>query len=160
MLEFLECIISDSLDIQHVWYFLILFIKCLIPGLGRSPGEGKCYPFQYSDLEESMGCIIHGVAESGRIEWLSLSLSSQAQLCQKLWNPVDCSPTGSSVPGILRAKILQWVVIFFSKWVSRPGIDSASFVSVVLQEDSLALEPQNGVFYNYFTPLIITLTNF
>ena len=90
MLEFLECIISDSLDIRHVWYFLILFIKCLIPGLGRSPGEGKCYPFQYSDLEDSMDCIIHGVAESDRIEWLSLSLSSQAQLCQKLWNPVDC----------------------------------------------------------------------
>ena len=26
-----------------------------IPGLGRSPGEGKSYPFQYSGLENSMG---------------------------------------------------------------------------------------------------------
>jgi len=26
----------------------------LIPGLGRSPGEGKGYPFQYSGLENSM----------------------------------------------------------------------------------------------------------
>ena len=26
----------------------------LIPGLGRSPGEGKCYPLQYSGLENSM----------------------------------------------------------------------------------------------------------
>jgi len=35
-----------------------------IPGLGRSPGEGKGYPVQYSDLENSMDCIVHGVAKS------------------------------------------------------------------------------------------------
>ena len=33
-----------------------------IPGLGRSPGEGKVYPLQYSGLENSMDCIVHGVA--------------------------------------------------------------------------------------------------
>ena len=36
----------------------------LIPGLGRSPGEEKSYPLQYSGLENSMDCIVHGVAES------------------------------------------------------------------------------------------------
>ena len=36
----------------------------LIPGLGRSPGEGKGYPLQYSDLENFMDCIVHGVAKS------------------------------------------------------------------------------------------------
>ena len=35
-----------------------------IPGLGRSPGEGKGYPHQYSGLENSMDCIVHGVAKS------------------------------------------------------------------------------------------------
>ena len=35
-----------------------------IPGLGRSPGEGKDYPLQYSGLENSMDCIAHGVAKS------------------------------------------------------------------------------------------------
>ena len=35
-----------------------------IPGLGRSPGEGKGYPLQYSGLENSMDCIVHGVAKS------------------------------------------------------------------------------------------------
>ena len=34
------------------------------PGLGRSPGEGNSYPLQYSDLENSMDCIVHGVAKS------------------------------------------------------------------------------------------------
>ena len=35
-----------------------------IPGLGRSPGEGKGYPLQYSGLENSMDCTVHGVAKS------------------------------------------------------------------------------------------------
>ena len=37
-----------------------------IPGLGRSPGEWKGYPLQYSGLENSMDCIVHGVAKSWR----------------------------------------------------------------------------------------------
>ena len=35
-----------------------------IPGLGRSPGEGKGYPLQCSGLENSMDCILHGVTMS------------------------------------------------------------------------------------------------
>ena len=47
----------------------------LIPGLGRSPGEGKGYPLQYCGLENSMDCIVHkGCNESDTIEWLLLSL--------------------------------------------------------------------------------------
>ena len=34
-----------------------------IPGLGRSPGEGKGYPLQYSGLENSMDYIVHGVTK-------------------------------------------------------------------------------------------------
>ena len=39
------------------------------PGLGRSPGEGKGYPLQYSGLENSMDRIVHGVPKS----WTLLS---------------------------------------------------------------------------------------
>ena len=35
-----------------------------IPGLGRSPGEEKGFPLQYSGLENSMNCIVHVVAKS------------------------------------------------------------------------------------------------
>ena len=35
-----------------------------IPGLGRSPGERKGYPLQCSGPENSMNCIVHGVAKS------------------------------------------------------------------------------------------------
>ena len=40
-----------------------------IPGLGRFPGEGKGYPLHYPGLENSMDCIVHGVAKS----WTQLS---------------------------------------------------------------------------------------
>ena len=36
----------------------------LIPGLGRSPGEGKGHPIQYSGLENSMDCIVNEVAKN------------------------------------------------------------------------------------------------
>ena len=40
-----------------------------IPGFGRSSGEGKGYPLQYCGLENSMECIVHGVAKG----WTRLS---------------------------------------------------------------------------------------
>ena len=35
-----------------------------IPGLGRSPGGEHGNPLQYSGLENSMECVVHGVAKS------------------------------------------------------------------------------------------------
>ena len=53
-----------------------------IPGLGRSPGEGNGYPLQNSGLENSMDCIVHGVAKS----WTRLSnFHLNLNLCSKGW---------------------------------------------------------------------------
>ena len=49
---------------------------CSIPGLGRSPGEGKGYPLQYSGLENSMDYSPWGHKELDTAEQLSLSLSN------------------------------------------------------------------------------------
>ena len=49
-----------------------------ISGLGWSPREGKGYPLQYSGLQNSMACIVNGVAKrrtADTTEWLSLSHS-------------------------------------------------------------------------------------
>ena len=69
----------------------------LIPGLGRSPGEGKGYPLWFSGLENSMDCI-----------------AKSFQSCPTLCDPIDGSPPGSPVPGILQARTLEWVAISFS----------------------------------------------
>ena len=45
-----------------------------IPGLGISPGEGKGYPLQYSGLENSMDCIVHGVAKNQTEQLLVTSI--------------------------------------------------------------------------------------
>ena len=59
-----------------------------IPGLGRSSGEGKGYPLQYSGLENSMVCVAHGVAESDATERLSShlqDLSSRLEVKPEPW---------------------------------------------------------------------------
>ena len=45
----------------------------LISWLGRSPGEGKGYPLQYSGLENSTDCIVHGVTKSVRHDWVTFT---------------------------------------------------------------------------------------
>ena len=51
----------------------VMWETCSIPGLGRSPGEGKGYPLQYSGLENSVDCSPWGRKESDMTERLSLS---------------------------------------------------------------------------------------
>ena len=55
--------------------------KGLIPGLGRSSGKGKGYPLQYSGLENSMDCIVHGVAKS----WTQLSDFHLHRICSSMY---------------------------------------------------------------------------
>ena len=43
-----------------------------------------------------------------------------AQSCLTLFDPMNCSPPGSSVRGIFQARILEWVVIPFSRASSQP----------------------------------------
>ena len=49
-----------------------------------------------------------------------VKVSEVTQSCLTLCNPMDCSPPGSSVHGILQARILEWVAISFSRGSSQP----------------------------------------
>ena len=66
------------------------------------------------EMAEKMA-YLHPVSTGSEVKW-----SEVAQLCPTLCNPMDCSPPGSSVHGILQARILEWVVITFSRGSSRP----------------------------------------
>ena len=48
------------------------------------------------------------------------------QSCLTLCNPIDSSPPGSPVPGILHARILEWVAISFSKNLNASGFQCHS----------------------------------
>ena len=60
------------------------------------------------------------------------------QSCPTLCNPMGCSPPGSSVNGILQARILEWVAMPSSRDLPNPGIKPRS---PALQADSLLSEP-------------------
>ena len=61
-----------------------------------------------------------------------------AQSCLTLCDPMDCGPPGSSVHGILQARIPEWVAIPFSRRSSQPRIEPRF---PTLQLDSLPAEP-------------------
>ena len=67
----------------------------MIPGLGRSAGEGIGYPLQYSGLENSMDCIWGpwGRKESDMTERLSLSLSESPMLPLGSYSSSICQPS-------------------------------------------------------------------
>ena len=97
-----------------------------IPGLGRFPGEGKGYQLHYSGLEIFMDYIGHGIAKSQTqlsnfhfiyniyiYAYAMLCYAKSLQSCPTLCDPIDGSPPGSPVPGILQARTLEWVAISF-----------------------------------------------
>ena len=61
-----------------------------------------------------------------RAEWL--------QSCPTLCDPVDCSPPGSSVHGMLQARILEWVAMPSSRGSSRPRGRTLSLMSPALAD--------------------------
>ena len=61
------------------------------------------------------------------------------QSCLTLCDPVDYSPPGSSVHGLLQARILEWVAVSLSRDLPDPGIEPVSPVAPALQADSLPL---------------------
>ena len=66
------------------------------------------------------------------------SESEVAQSCPTLCDPMDCSLPGSSVHGILQARILEWGAISFSRGSSQPRDRTWS---PALEADTLTSEP-------------------
>ena len=122
---------------------------CSILGLGRSSGGGNDNPFQYSCLENPLDrgawrAIVHGITkELDRTQWLNnnnndqkcLKAAAAAKSLQSyltLCNPLDGSPPGSPIPGILQARTLEWVAIAFSNaWKWKVKVKSLSRVQLL-----------------------------
>ena len=52
--------------------------------------------------------------------WIRVQTHAHTQSCPTLCDPMDCSPPGFSVHGILQARVLEWVAISFSRGSSQP----------------------------------------
>ena len=67
-----------------------------------------------------LGFSITGFCNSTNRKLLVLLLLFILQSCPTLWDLMNCSPPGSSLHGIFRARILEWVAISFSRGFSQP----------------------------------------
>ena len=72
---------------------------------------GLCNLITRAGHFKSRSCIQGGTWQCHVVRALS---------CPTLYNPMDCSPPGSSVHGILQPRILEWVAISSSRGASRP----------------------------------------
>ena len=88
--------------------------------LAVSPSQVQASPLLYSSEVYSQGThksvMILVYAFCPRVVVAGVLV---AQSCLTLCNPMHCSPPGSSVHGILQARILEWVAIPFSRGSSR-----------------------------------------
>ena len=75
-------------------------------------GERGDFVIEKEQAGMLLGCWRCSVSCSGR--WWKIKVLA-AQSCPILCDPMDCSPSGSSVQGILQARILKWVAIPFSR---------------------------------------------
>ena len=125
-----------------------------VPGSGRSPGTGYGNPLQYSCLESPMDrgtwrATVNGITKGWtQLKQLSVQACSVcipfcychylvAKSCPILWDPMDCSPPGSSVHRISKARIRGRVAISFSRssWPMSPAwqVDSSPVRHLVSQ---------------------------
>ena len=92
----------------HICLFQILFPYKLLQNIEYS---SLCYTagtWRISSLDPQYLALVN--------EWMCV----HALLCPNLCDPMDCSPPVSSVHGILQARMLEWVVISFSRGSSQP----------------------------------------
>ena len=89
--------------------------------------------------------LAHGLPESRDPALLTTMKGLVTQSCLTLSDPVDCSPPGSSVHGILQARILEWVAMPFSRGSSQSG--DRTHVSFIA--DSAPSEPPGKPVHHY-----------
>ena len=97
------------------------------------------HKFIYSSVDGPLGCfhvlaivktaaMNNGIHASFSVMVFSGYVAESLQSCPTLCNPVDGSPPGSPVPGILQARTLKWVAICYS------AIKRNAFESVLMNE--------------------------
>ena len=82
----------------------------------KGPGQSWCWPQPETFCQRNWKAVAATTAKS-------------LQLCPTLWDPIDSSPPGYPVPGILQARTLMWVAVSFSNaWKWKMKVKSLSHV--------------------------------
>ena len=76
--------------------------------------------------------MLYKINEQSSVHQSSYAAAKSLQLCPILCDPIDSSPPGSPIPGILQARTLEWVAISFSNsWKWKVKVKSLSHVQLL-----------------------------
>ena len=125
-----------------------------ILGLGRSPGERKCYPLQSSGLENSMDCSPWDHKETDRTEWLSLSTETSYRnqenrrdlcprkvnmsICTESWHEAKCFHIMTSFVFPLCSiprPLIEFVCFLLSENISNFSLQACLSTSIPIEID-------------------------
>ena len=115
---------------QQSWFLWVFFLACRLCPCLASP------MFSRGSAGKESACSTGAAAAAA---------AKSLQLCPTLCDPIDGSPPGSPVPGILQARVLEWVAISFSnvwKWKWSHSVVSDSLWPYGLKSTKL-LHPWN-----------------
>ena len=115
--------------LRAAWAVLSL-ASVTVYALASTPSLGEPEPeiTKFASMEEEGEVALHAL----HVLSLILIVLCCAQSRLTLGDPMDCSPTGSSVHGIFQARMLAWVAISFPRDLPNPGIKPMSLVSSTL----------------------------
>ena len=83
-------------------------------------------------IHEHLCCVLEPTPAWSALRNAAAAAAKSLQSCQILCDPIDCSPPGSPIPGILQARTLEWVAIFFSNaWKWKVKVKSLSRVRLL-----------------------------
>ena len=138
--------LSDFSSNRSVWFLWEWRVKSGNRGIIQKE-QTMAGTWMVALVRSDSGCILTGepvrfnnASDVNVRERACIGLLCCAQSCLTLRNPMDCSAPGSSVHGILQARILEWVAMPFSRGSSDPRIEPVSLETPALQADSLPTE--------------------
>ena len=92
-------------------------------GMGSVPGQGTKIPHAAQVVHHQRSVLHYSVL------WFAAAAAKSLQSCPTLCDPIDGSPPGPLVPGIIQARTLEWVAISFSNaWKWKVKVKSLSHV--------------------------------
>ena len=91
---------------------------------------------------------------------LNMCVCSVTHSCLTLCDPMGCTLPDSSVHGIFQARILEWVIISYSKGSSNPGIEPKCPVSLALADEFFTTVPPGKLSIMFFQKSYYKLNEF
>ena len=85
----------------------------------------KLYMIDFSEL------LAHWIQDEAFFFYAAAAAAKSLQSCPTLYNPIDGSPPGPAIPGILQARTLEWAAISSNAWKWKVKVKSLSRVQLL-----------------------------